>query len=117
MFLLSTFAIFAIAHFTPSHFGGAEWGWVIHNKGVSDALVLMSQEFSQNSTTHQKQSNQGRHKGVLYPHGFAIRMDWQSVFVYIHRRGVSALLVSIDRGNAKAYKQWNEQQTTPRILC
>ena len=89
--------------------------WVdIHNEGVTDALVLTYLNLA-SSIVCQKQSNGNASQGVLYTAliGFELKMlvgRKGELYIYIYV-GLSALLVSTDRGNAKAYRPWNEQQT------
>ena len=43
--------------------------------------------------------------------------DASGYIIYLHDVGLSALLVSTDRGNAKAYRPWNEQKTGSTFFC
>ena len=84
------------------------------NKGVTDALVLTIREL-RNFNCQSRTKQWGRPMGcIIYsPH-------WLRTFIFVGREdelyiyinvGLSALLVSTDRGNAKAYESWNGQQT------
>ena len=66
------------------------------------------------STICQETKQWGRLTGVYYiQHSLASDISAfvgrEVKYMYIHV-GISALLVSTDRGNAKAYRPWNEQQ-------
>ncbi len=59
--------------------------------------------------------------GVLYPHGLAVHVCGKArvVYIYLHRRGVSALLVLTDWAMREAFVTWNGQQTgsTFCVMC
>ncbi len=71
-----------------------------------------------NSTVNQKQSNEERPLGVLYPHGLQLSVVVEfRVCVYLHRRGVSTLLVSIDRAMREPTSSGTSSRLAPRFLC
>lgn len=82
-------------------------------EGVTYALVLTIQEFSQNSRPSVKNKATKAPLGVLYAaNGFCGHGVHEACgHIYLHRRGVSALLVSTDRAMREAFELWNERES------
>ncbi|MCD8237410.1 MAG: hypothetical protein LUD00_12400 [Prevotellaceae bacterium] len=86
---------------------GTDKGWAhTYVKGVTDALVLTVQEFSQNSFSLSKTKQQGCHVGVLYTadNGFATLLEWQnSKSTYINTSAWGFCVARFDKlGNARS---------------